>query len=109
MLLMINRLVCREMLPSFVDQNCLDAGQLIPMSIISSAGPCGGQTDNTYRKPFAVASHADVNKLNMQYKFVKNSPLLDDLIVHRKKATQEIYQVLYNIPHNIPNALSMRF
>jgi hypothetical protein len=85
-------LVCREMLPSFVDQDCLDAGQLIPMSIISSAGPCGGQTDNTYRKPFAVASHADVNKLTMQYNFVKNSPLLDDLIIHRKKATQEIYQ-----------------
>ncbi|KAG2044500.1 hypothetical protein BDR03DRAFT_885709 [Suillus americanus] len=86
-------LVDREMLPSFVARlGCLDARQLIPMSVISSAGPRGRHTDNTYRNSLTVASHADVNKLNMQYKFVKDSPLLNDLIIHREKATQEIYQ-----------------
>ncbi|KAG1774062.1 hypothetical protein EV702DRAFT_557720 [Suillus placidus] len=86
-------LVGREVLPSFVDQlNCLDARQLIPMSATSSAGRCVRHKDNTYRKPLAVASHADVNKFNMQYKFVKDSPLLNDLIIYREKATQKIYQ-----------------
>jgi hypothetical protein len=110
MLLMMYRLVGREMLPSFIDQlNCLDVGQLIPMSAISSAGPCVRHTDNNYRKPLTIASHADVNKFNTQYKFVKDSPLLNDLIIHREKATQEIYQVSYNIPDNLLNALLMRF
>ncbi|KAG1828151.1 hypothetical protein EV424DRAFT_1387426 [Suillus variegatus] len=86
-------LIGRGKLPLFVDQlNCLDAGQLIPMSVISSAGPCVRYTDNTYRKPLTVASHVDVTKLNMQYKFVKDSLLLNDLIIHREKVTQEIYQ-----------------
>lgn len=86
-------LVGREMLPSFVDQlNCVDVRQLIPMSVISSAGPCVRHTDNTYRKSLTVASHADVNKFNMQYKFVKGSPLSNDLIIHREKATEEIYK-----------------
>lgn len=86
-------LVVRDLLPSFVDRlNCLDARQLIPMSVISSAGPCVRRTDNTFGKPLTVASHTDVNKLNMQYQSVKDGPLLDDLIIHREKATQEIYQ-----------------
>lgn len=109
MLLMIYRIIGRGKLPLFVDQlNCLDAGQLIPMSVISSAGPCVRYTDNTYRKPLTVASHVDVTKLNMQYKFVKDSLLLNDLIIHREKVTQEIYQVSYNIPGSLPNALLTR-
>lgn len=97
MLLMMFRLVGQEMLPSFVNQlSCLDVRQLIPMSVISSAGPCVRHTDITNRKLLTVASHADVNKFNMQYKFVKDSPLSNDLIIHREKATEEIYQVSYN-------------
>lgn len=110
MLLMMSRLVGREMLPSFVDQlNCVDVRQLIPMSVISSAGPCVRHTDNTHRKSLTVASHADVNKFNMQYKFVKGSPLSNDLIIYREKATEEIYKVSYNDPDDFPNVLSMRF
>lgn len=85
-------LVDREMLPSNVERFCLDARQLIPMSAISSAGPCVRCKDNIHRKPLTVASRADVNKLKMQYTFVKDSPLLNDLMVHREKVTQEIYQ-----------------
>lgn len=86
-------LVGREMLPSFVDQlNCVDVRQLIPMSVISSAGPCVRHPGNTYRKSLTVASHADVNKFNMQYKVVEGSPLSNDLIIHREKATEEIYK-----------------
>ncbi|KAG2156687.1 uncharacterized protein EDB93DRAFT_927123 [Suillus bovinus] len=86
-------LISREMLPLFIDHlNCLDVEQLVPMSVMCSAGPCVRHRDNTCRKPLTVASHADVNKLNRQYKFVKDSPLLNDLIIHREKVTQEIYQ-----------------
>ncbi|KAG1757111.1 hypothetical protein EDB19DRAFT_12529 [Suillus lakei] len=103
-------LVGREMLPSFVDRlSCLDAKQFIPMAVISSAGPCVRRKDNVYRKPLTVASSADVNKLEMQYKFVKDSPLLNDLMIHREKVTQEIYEVSYNVPDYLLDVLSMHF